>query len=118
MVAVSLKKKQELPNYSVFDEKRYFTAGTEPFVFTLKGHCFGVAICEDTWLPTVPQQAAQAGAQTLLVLNASPYTMNKDDLRIEVMQGNICEHGMSVVYCNMVGGQDELVFDGNSFVLD
>lgn len=110
--------KQELPNYSVFDEKRYFTAGTEPFVFTLKGHCFGVAICEDTWLPTVPQQAAQAGAQTLLVLNASPYTMKKDDLRIEVMQGNICEHGMSVVYCNMVGGQDELVFDGNSFVLD
>ena len=110
--------KQELPNYSVFDEKRYFTAGTEPFVFTLKGHCFGVAICEDTWLPNVPQQAAQAGAQTLLVLNASPYTMNKDDQRIEVMQKNICEHDMAVVYCNMAGGQDELVFDGNSFVLD
>ncbi|MBK1780491.1 NAD+ synthase [Advenella sp. WQ 585] len=110
--------KQELPNYSVFDEKRYFTAGSQSFTFTLKGHCFGVAICEDTWLPHVPEQAASAGAQTLLVLNASPYTMNKDDQRIEVMQNNICKHSMAVVYCNMVGGQDELVFDGNSFVLN
>ncbi|MDY0272888.1 MAG: NAD+ synthase [Advenella sp.] len=110
--------KQELPNYSVFDEKRYFTAGNESFTFTLKGHCFGVAICEDTWLPQVPEQAASAGAQTLLVLNASPYTMNKDDQRIKVMQNNICKHSMAVVYCNMVGGQDELVFDGNSFVLN
>lgn len=110
--------KQELPNYSVFDEKRYFTAGNESFTFTLKGHCFGVAICEDTWLPQVPEQATSAGAQTLLVLNASPYTMNKDDQRIKVMQNNICKHSMAVVYCNMVGGQDELVFDGNSFVLN
>ena len=110
--------KQELPNYSVFDEKRYFTPGNEPFVFNLKGHCFGVAVCEDTWLPRVPEQAAQAGAQTLLVLNASPYTMNKDDQRIKVMQENICKQEMAVVYCNMVGGQDELVFDGNSFVLN
>jgi len=110
--------KQELPNYSVFDEKRYFTAGNGPFAFNLKGHRFGVAICEDTWLSNVPEQASQIGVQTLLVLNASPYTMNKDDQRIEVMQKNICKHDMAVVYCNLVGGQDELVFDGNSFVLN
>ncbi|NLY64082.1 MAG: NAD+ synthase, partial [Alcaligenaceae bacterium] len=110
--------KQELPNYSVFDEKRYFTPGNAPFVFTLKGHRFGVAICEDTWLPYVPAQAAQAGAQTLLILNASPYTMNKDEQRIDTIRQHVCSHQMAAVYCNMVGGQDELVFDGNSFVLD
>ncbi len=110
--------KYELPNSTVFDEKRYFCASDEPFVFTVKDVTFGINICEDTWFPYAPSRARAAGAQVLLVPNGSPYHMNKQHLRYEVMCANVSTQAMSLVYANLVGGQDELIFDGNSFVLD
>ncbi|ETD73116.1 NAD synthetase [Pelistega indica] len=110
--------KDTLPNYGVFDEHRYFTSGDEACVFELNGHKFGVVICEDVWLAEAPANAKKAGAQTLLVLNASPYTMHKDEQRIEIVRQNVSSHEMNIFYCNNLGGQDELVFDGNSFALD
>ena len=108
--------KHELPDYGVFDEQRYFSAGHEPVVFDVHGLRFGLNICEDAWLPESPAMAAQHGAQVLLVLNASPYSVEKQKLRQEQIGAHV--HGMTAVYVNKVGGQDELVFDGASFVLD
>jgi NAD+ synthase (glutamine-hydrolysing) len=110
--------KHDLPNTAVFDEMRYFSSADQPLVFNVKGVNFGLAICEDTWFPHVPQRARAAGAQVLLVPNGSPFHMNKQDLRYEVMRNNVCAQGLSLVYANLVGGQDELIFDGASFVLD
>ena len=110
--------KQELPNYSVFDEKRYFTAGRKPLVFTVREHTFGVTICEDVWFASAATAARQAGAETLLILNASPYMVRKHETRLAVVRRNVCDTGMGAIYCNLVGGQDELVFDGHSFVID
>ncbi|MGX9936659.1 NAD+ synthase [Advenella kashmirensis] len=110
--------KQELPNYSVFDEKRYFTAGRKPLVFTVREHTFGVTICEDVWFASAATAARQAGADTLLILNASPYMVRKHETRLAVVRRNVCDAGMGAIYCNLVGGQDELVFDGHSFVID
>ena len=110
--------KRELPNYDVFDEERYFAHGTEPFVFTVKGTRFGVVVCEDTWFPAAPAAARAAGAEVLLVPNASPFHVAKRTQRYEVMRANVSRAGLSLVYANLVGGQDELVFDGGSFVLD
>jgi NAD+ synthase (glutamine-hydrolysing) len=110
--------KAELPNDTVFDEKRYFAEGKEPCVFDVKGVRFGINICEDTWYPRAPARAKAAGAQVLLVPNGSPYHMNKQHLRHEVMRTNVSAQGMSLVYANLIGGQDELIFDGHSFVLD
>lgn len=110
--------KQALPNYGVFDEHRYFSPGSEAALFIYKDHRFAIAICEDVWLTEVATQAKQHNAQSLLVLNASPYTMQKDEQRVEVLRANVCTHQMNAFYCNLVGGQDELVFDGSSFVLD
>ena len=110
--------KSVLPNDAVFDEKRYFSAGEQPFVFTVGGTCFGINICEDTWYAEPPARAAAAGAQVLLVPNGSPYHMRKQHLRHEVMRENVTPCGMALVYANLVGGQDELIFDGNSFALD
>jgi NAD+ synthase (glutamine-hydrolysing) len=111
-------RKYELPNTTVFDEKRYFAPADAPLVFEVKGTRFGVAICEDTWFSHVPLAAKAAGAQVLLVPNGSPYHMNKQYLRYDTMRANVAAHGLSLVYANLVGGQDELVFDGNSFVMD
>ncbi len=111
-------RKHDLPNTSVFDEKRYFSSSDAPFVFGVKGILFGINICEDTWYSQAPLRARQAGAQVLLVPNASPYHMHKQHLRYEVMRNNVSVLGMSMVYANLVGGQDELIFDGDSFVLD
>ena len=110
--------KSELPNDTVFDEKRYFSAGDQALVFDVKGLKFGINICEDTWRPQAPARAKTAGAQVLLVPNGSPYHMNKQHLRHEVMRANVSAQGLCLVYANLVGGQDELIFDGNSFVLD
>ncbi|NEN75100.1 NAD+ synthase [Pelistega sp. NLN82] len=110
--------KQALPSYSVFDEHRYFTKGSKASIFHYKGHTFGIAICEDVWLAEVAAQASANGAQSLLVLNASPYTMHKDEQRIEVLKTNISAHHMNTFYCNLIGGQDDLVFDGQSLVID
>ncbi|MER2600971.1 MAG: NAD+ synthase [Candidatus Competibacter phosphatis] len=110
--------KQCLPNYSVFDEKRYFVAGTEPLVFELKGARVGVTICEDVWQAGPVRQAAKAGAQLLLNLNASPFHAGKSRLRLEILRQRAVENGLSILYTNLVGGQDELVFDGDSQVVN
>ncbi len=110
--------KHDLPNATVFDEKRYFLSADLPLVFDVKGTKFGINIYEDTWFSHAPARAAEAGAQVLLVPNGSPFHMAKQHLRVDVMHANVTVHGMSLVYANLVGGQDELIFDGNSFVLD
>ncbi|MFC5476334.1 NAD+ synthase [Paraherbaspirillum soli] len=111
-------RKYELPNDAVFDEKRYFSSADAPLVFDVKGVRFGLNICEDTWFAHAPARARAAGAQVLLVPNGSPYHMNKQHLRYDVMRANVTAQGLSLVYANLIGGQDELIFDGNSFVLD
>jgi NAD+ synthase (glutamine-hydrolysing) len=110
--------KHDLPNYTVFDEKRYFVPGDEAFVFDVNGIRLGINICEDVWFGRAPAQARAAGAQVLLVPNSSPYHMNKLHDRYDIVRENVAGLGMSIVYANMVGGQDELIFDGNSFVMN
>jgi NAD+ synthase (glutamine-hydrolysing) len=110
--------KQALPNHTVFDELRYFKAGTAPLIFEHQGVKCGVLICADIWEANPAKLAKEAGAEILLTLNASPYHMGKQDSRHEVARQRILETGLALVYTNLVGGQDELVFDGASFVLD
>ncbi len=110
--------KMELPNYSVFDERRYFEPGAQAVVFEQAGIHFGLTICEDIWFDAPVQRAAAAGAQVLLNLNASPFHQNKAAQRERLVAERAARFGVAVVYVNLVGGQDELVFDGGSFVLD
>ena len=110
--------KQRLPNYEVFDEERYFESGDTPCVVTLKGVRCGINICADVWEAGAADQARESGAEVLLVLNASPYHVGKQAQRTEVLRERITATGLPVVYANLVGGQDELVFDGGSFVLN
>lgn len=110
--------KQHLPNYGVFDEKRYFKEGTEPTVVDLGGIKFGLTICEDIWFKQPVELAKQAGAEIILNLNASPYQIEKPHRRITELKKRIHESGLPIVYVNQVGGQDELVFDGASFSLN
>jgi len=110
--------KHKLPNHSVFDEVRYFVPGTEACVFELEGIKFGINICADVWEEGAAVGALNAGANVLLVLNASPYHRDKQVSRYEAVRGRIGESSLPVVYANLVGGQDELVFDGASFVMD
>lgn len=110
-------RKQHLPQYEVFDECRYFSAGNETVVFEHAGVCFGLAICEDVWYTGPALNAKAAGADVLLVLNASPYHLDKAVDRASILDQRIAETGLSVVYCNLVGGQDELVFDGASCIV-
>ena len=111
-------RKTRLPNYDVFDEKRYFDAGSEPCVVSLGGVRCGINICADIWETGAAERAAGAGAELLLVLNASPCHLEKHHQRVEVMRERIAATGISAIYANLVGGQDELVFDGASFALD
>jgi len=108
--------KQLLPNYLVFDEQRYFAAGSEPLVIELKGLRIGVLICEDTWKDGPARQARDAGAELLLVANSSPYRDDKLDRRKEMLAARQAETGLPIAYCNITGGQDELVFDGRSML--
>ena len=118
-VVLANHRKACLPNYRVFDEKRYFTPGTQPTVVEINGVKAGVLVCEDVWDTEPARQAREAGAQVLLVINASPYEVDKQSQREhQVVRERIQESGVPVVFCNLVGGQDELVFDGNSFVMD
>ncbi len=110
--------KHRLPNYEVFDEERYFAHGSKPCVVELEGVRCGINICADVWEPGAADQAQREGADLLLTLNASPYHMNKQAQRYEVLRDRIQDIEIPVVYANMVGGQDELVFDGASFALD
>jgi len=107
-----------LPNYSVFDEKRYFEPGGAPCVVELHGVPVGVTICEDIWFPAPAAGAREAGARLLVNLNASPFHKGKAPEREELVGRRARENGFPIVYVNLVGGQDELVFDGGSFVVD
>jgi len=102
----------------VFDEKRYFSSSHEPFVFNVKGVTFGINICEDTWSSHTPAKAKAAGAQVLLVPNGSPYARDKGDMRLSISVARVTESGLPLIYLNQVGGQDEVVYDGASFVLN
>ncbi len=111
--------KQFLPNYSVFDEKRYFYPGEgAPAVIDVNNYKLGLIVCEDIWQSQPAIQAVNEGAEILLVANASPFHMDKGNERIDIVRQRIKDVNCPVVYTNLIGGQDELVFDGGSFVLD
>jgi len=111
--------KMYLPNYGVFDEERYFQAGTVPLNFTLGEVTVGVGICEDIWYPEGPARAqALSGAHVIININASPYHFGKLRIREEMVSARAMDNEAMVVYCNTVGGQDELVFDGQSMIFD
>jgi NAD+ synthase (glutamine-hydrolysing) len=110
--------KHELPNYQVFDERRYFTPGQGACVFSVDGVRVGLLICEDAWFEQPAQLARDAGAQLLAVINASPFHVGKGGERVERMAARARAIGLPLVYAHLVGGQDEVVFDGNSFAVD
>ena len=111
-------RKHLLPNYRVFDEERYFTAGKDAAVFSLNGVRIGLNICEDVWRPAPAAAAKAAGAEFIIAINGSPYELESRSKREDVVRQRVQETRLPVVYLNMVGGQDELVFDGGSFVMD
>ncbi|MFZ2311331.1 MAG: nitrilase-related carbon-nitrogen hydrolase, partial [Methylobacter sp.] len=111
-------RKQALPNYGVFDEQRYFTAGNQPCVFEFNGTFIGLTICEDVWKGGIIEATKQAGAELLLTLNASPFNSGKIHQREAVICSQVKAAQIPLVYVNQVGGQDELIFDGASFVVD
>jgi NAD+ synthase (glutamine-hydrolysing) len=111
-------RKRLLPNYAVFDEERYFTAGRKATVVRLNGIGLGLAICEDIWGATPLAAARAAGAECILAINGSPYSRKAQQRREEIAAQRVAETGIPLVYLNMVGGQDELVFDGSSFVMN
>ena len=111
-------RKQLLPNYAVFDEKRYFAAGDQAAVLAIDGFRIGLSICEDIWSPATARHAAEAGAELLFNLNASPYHIGKAVDRANAVGEAVRAGGIPVLYTNMVGGQDELIFDGGSFAID
>ena len=113
-----LRFKHELPNYGVFDEKRVFTAGPLPEPLDFRGVRIGLPICEDIWFPAVSRHLAARGAQLLLVPNGSPFEVDKFHVRIDHAARRATDTGLSLAYVNQVGGQDELVFDGGSFVVN
>ena len=114
----AIHRKAELPNYKVFDEKRYFRAGRQPTLAECQGISTGLLVCEDIWEPQSAQRAREGGAELLVVINASPYEIHKQREREDIARTRVREVGVPLVYVNLVGGQDELVFDGNSFVMD
>ena len=112
--------KRELPNYSVFDEERHFSAGTEPMrLYDIAGVRVGISICEDSWVAGGPvNQLATGGAQLIVNINGSPFYSGKMDVRETMLRDRVTESGVPIVYLNLVGGQDELIFDGGSMVVD
>ena len=108
-------RKRELPNYAVFDEKRYFTPGSDPTVVEINGVNIGISICEDIWVPRNAIATAKVGAELICNINASPYHLRKHGERREAVSRASSESDIPVLYVNLVGGQDELVFDGSSF---
>ena len=114
----AVRYKVDLPNYGVFDEKRVFKAGELPSPIAFRGVRLGVPICEDIWKEEVVECLAECGAEILLVPNGSPFDWTKPDLRMNVAVARVTETGLPLAYVNQIGGQDELVFDGASFVLN
>jgi NAD+ synthase (glutamine-hydrolysing) len=115
---IAIYDKIELPNYGVFDEKRYFKAGTKACLIDLAGLPAAISICEDIWSPEPAKLAVTAGAKLIININASPFHQYKQTERKETLQTRFAETGLPIIYVNMVGGQDELVFDGSSMVMD
>lgn len=111
-------RKSLLPNYAVFDEKRYFTPGKNASVFKLNGIRIGLNICEDVWNAGPMKASRSAGAECVVVINGSPFELNSQSNREAEVQRRVLDNDIPVIYVNMVGGQDELVFDGGSFVMD
>jgi NAD+ synthase len=114
----AIRFKVDLPNYGVFDEKRLFVAGALPGPITVKGVRVGIPICEDIWGPEVVECIAETGGEILLVPNGSPYWRGKTEVRLNIALNRVVEAGLPLIYINMVGGQDELVFDGASFAIN
>jgi NAD+ synthase len=115
---VARRAKHELPNYGVFDDKRVFDAGPAPGPVVFRGHRIGLMICEDWWFPEVAETLAESGAEMLLAINGSPWQDGKHQARIDLAVARVVETGLAFAFCGQVGGQDELVFDGASFVLN
>jgi NAD+ synthase len=116
---VAVRRKHELPNYGTFDEKRIFASGPLPEPVEFRGVKLGLPICEDGWLPAVSKHLAEQGAEILISVNGSPYEIDKDDRRLEqVFAARVAETGLPLLFLNRIGGQDEVVFDGCSFVLN
>ena len=113
-----ITRKVDLPNYGVFDEKRVFVPGPPPQPLLVRGLRLGVPVCEDIWKPGVCTRLAETGAEILVVPNGSPFEAGKEDVRLELARSRVRETGLPLVYVNQLGGQDELVFDGASFVLN
>ncbi|MBS28360.1 MAG: NAD+ synthase [Alphaproteobacteria bacterium] len=114
----TVRFKWDLPNYGVFDEKRIFQAGELPGPVNFRGVRLGLAVCEDMWTPDVCETLMESGAEILVITNGSPYERDKVDVRMNYAVARVTETGLPLIYVNQVGGQDELVFDGGSFVLD
>jgi NAD+ synthase (glutamine-hydrolysing) len=110
--------KRRLPNYGVFDEERYFEPGDAPLLFDVDGTTCALTICEDVWVPELVAEAASLGASVILNVSASPFHAGKGGEREEMLRERASENGVHLCYCNLVGGQDELVFDGRSVVVD
>ena len=115
---LGIYNKQNLPNYGVFDEKRYFSEGQQHLVFEYLGHKFGILICEDVWSLNTVHQLSQLNVETILVLNASPYEVGKPQHRLTTMSELAKQLNINLVYVNQVCGQDDLIFDGTSFVIN
>ena len=115
---VTRRNKWDLPNYGVFDEKRVFDAGELPGPVNCRGVRLGLAVCEDMWTPDVAETLMESGAEILVIINGSPYERDKVDVRMNHAVARVGETGLPLLYVNQVGGQDELVFDGGSFVLN
>ncbi len=115
---VARRAKHELPNYGVFDDKRVFDAGPSPGPVVFRGFRLGLMICEDWWFPAVSETLAESGAEMLLSINGSPWEEGKGERRAQLALNRVVETGLAFVFCGQVGGQDELVFDGASFVLN
>ena len=111
-------RKNVLPNYGVFDEKRYFSEGSGSCIVDIKGIAVGVTICEDIWAPGTVERTQQAGAQIIVNLNASPFQADKMYERERIVRKRVKATGIPIVYVNQIGGQDELIFDGASFVMN
>lgn len=118
LCSIQAISKTELPNYGVFDEKRVFISGERPYPIDFRGHKIGLMICEDCWFPRVSKEMMDQGAQFLISINGSPFEVGKNVVRHNVIKDRVNETGLPFLYVNMVGGQDELVFDGGSFLYD
>src|SRR5215467_13435250 len=114
---IGKRYKVDLPNYGVFDDKRVFAPGPMPGPLVYNGVRLGVPICEDVWTPDVVECIAETGGEILLVPNGSPYEVGKTDVRVQLGVRRVIESGLPLAYVNQVGGQDEVVYDGGSFVL-